>query len=171
MTLEQLTKLCGSGSRAAAFLAPLNDAMAKYDVSNKLRQSAFLGQVMQESGQLYYVQEIASGAEYEGRKDLGNTQSGDGMKFKGRGLIQITGRANYEACSLALFGDRRLLDNPGLLEAPEYAGISAGWFWDSKGLNALADEKLYKAITRRINGGLTAYDQRLVYTNEAFNIL
>jgi putative chitinase len=145
--------------------------MARYQIDNKLRQAAFLGQIMQESARLYYVQEIASGAEYEGRKDLGNTQPGDGVKFKGRGLIQITGRANYEACSKALFGDTRLLDNPGLLEAPEYAAVSAGWFWDFKGLNALADAQEYKAITRRVNGGLTAYDERLAYTHKALGLL
>ena len=87
---------------ASQWLAPINKAMAKYEINTELRMAHFLAQIGHESGGLVYVRELASGKAYEGRKDLGNTQLGDGIKYKGRGLIQITGRANYKACGDAL---------------------------------------------------------------------
>jgi putative chitinase len=111
----------------------------------------FLAQVGHESGQLRYVLELASGKAYEGRADLGNTSPGDGVRYKGRGLIQITGKHNYVLCGLAL--DLPLLDTPELLEEPAYAAASAGWFWHNKNLNALADLDDLVKVTKRINGG------------------
>jgi putative chitinase len=131
------------------------------------RIAAFLGQLAQESGELRYVCEIASGEAYECRADLGNCKAGDGMRFKGRGLMQITGRTNYLNCSLALFGDDRLLREPELLEQPLAAADSAGWFWETNGLNELADNGDFEAITRRINGGLNGYGQRVIYWRRA----
>jgi len=92
---------------------------------------------------------------------------GDGQKFKGHGLIQITGHDNHLACSLALFGDDRLLQNPRLLCEPQWAAMSAGWFWDSRGLNAQADKNDLEGCTRRINGGLNGYAERLSYYEDA----
>lgn len=120
--LDQLRHIMpNAGIRASAFLLPLNDAMIAYAIDTPAREAAFLAQVAHESGELRYVREIASCRAYEGRKDLGNTHPGDGMKYKGRGLLQITGRANYWACSLALFGDERLLAHPEMLESAKYA--------------------------------------------------
>jgi putative chitinase len=122
--------------------------------------AAFLAQVLHESGGLRYTRELASGEAYEGRGDLGNVQTGDGVRFKGRGLLQITGRTNYAACSRGIFGDTRLLDTPALLEIPRYAALSAAWWWDTHGLSELADAGDFDRITRRINGGYNGRAER-----------
>ena len=142
----------------AKFLEPLNVTMSHYDISTRLRQAAFLAQVGQESGELKYVEEIASGAAYEGRRDLGNTSSGDGVLYKGRGLIQITGKRNYAIASIDM--DLPLLEHPELLCTPMNAAMSAGWFWSNAGLNPLADQSRFAQITQRINGGQTGAANR-----------
>ena len=98
-------------------------------------------------------------ARYEGRADLGNVEPGDGFRFRGRGLIQTTGRANYQATGNALGVD--LVSEPGRLREPELAARSAAWFWREHGLNELADAGDFMRITRRINGGTNGYEQRL----------
>lgn len=148
-------------ARIPSFVAPLNGAMHEFHINTPERQAAFIAQIAHESGELRYVEEIASGTAYEGRKDLGNTQPGDGMRFKGRGLIQITGRNNYAECGKALGVD--LITNPELLETNDLACRSAAWFWASRGLNDLADRGDFERITKRINGGLNGYQERLVY--------
>ncbi len=149
---------------ALAWGWPLNDAMQTFEIDVTLRrEAAFLAQVAHESGELRYVREIANGSAYEYRTDLGNVHLGDGRKFRGRGLIQVTGRRNYEACSLALFGDTRLLDEPELLEDFNNAAASAGWYWRARGLNAIADSGDFEKCTRVINGGLNGYDERCRY--------
>ena len=148
-------------ARIPSFIAPLNAAMQEYHINSPLRQAAFIAQIAHESGELRYVKEIASGAAYEGRKDLGNTQPGDGMRYKGRGLIQITGRNNYAECGKAMGVD--LITNPELLETNDLACRSAAWFWASRGLNDLSDRGDFERITKRINGGLNGYQERLVY--------
>lgn len=158
--------------RIAAFFSPLLAAMEEFEINTPVRQAAFLAQIGHESGQLRYVRELASGEDYEGRKDLGNTQRGDGVRFKGRGLIQITGRANYLQCSRALFGDDRLLQSPELLEDPVQACRSAAWFWQSRRLNELADGgmKEFGFITRKINGGTNGISDRLVLYRKALEV-
>ena len=156
LTTAQLKRIfpLASASALATFAGPLNDAMAEFGITTPARMAAFLAQVGHESGQLRYVRELASGTAYEGRADLGNTQPGDGARYRGRGLIQITGRANYQAASIALLGDpQRLLDNPALLEGAALAARSAAWFWRTKNLSALADAGRFDDITQRINGG------------------
>lgn len=161
---------------AAAFIVPLNAAMVEFDINNPLREAAFLAQVAHESGELRYVRELASGADYDvGRKAaaLGNTpeDDGDGERYKGRGLIQITGVANYRECSTALFGDPDLLlFNPERLEDPETACRSAAWFFSSRGLNSLADKGDFLRITKVINGGTTHYKERVAYYERAKNV-
>lgn len=152
-------------ARVMAFAQPLTDAMAEHEINTARRQAAFLAQVAHESGQLRYTCELASGEEYEGRKDLGNSQPGDGPLFKGRGLLQITGRTNYEACGRAL--DLPLVQTPQLLEAPAGACRSAAWFWVTHELNELADENKFCAITKIINGGYNGIDERLGYYLQA----
>lgn len=158
-----------AGRRATLFLAPLNAAMAEFDIDTPLRQASFLAQVGHESGQLRYVRELASGAAYEGRADLGNVITGDGVRFKGRGLLQVTGRANYAACGVALGLD--LLAAPQLLEQTTAACRSAGWFWQSRGLNRLADAGDQERVTRRINGGLNGLAERLALYAAARKVL
>ncbi|MGF6116719.1 putative chitinase [Janthinobacterium lividum] len=158
-----------AGRRATLFLAPLNAAMAEFDIDTPLRQASFLAQVGHESGQLRYVRELASGAAYEGRADLGNVIAGDGVRFKGRGLLQVTGRANYAACGVALGLD--LLAAPQLLEQTTAACRSAGWFWQSRGLNRLTDAGDQERVTRRINGGLNGLAERLALYAAARKVL
>lgn len=132
--------------------------MDKYEINTPVRQAAFLAQLAHESGSLKYVRELASGEAYEGRKDLGNNQAGDGVRFKGRGLIQITGRSNYEALSVALNFD--FIKEPEKLELPGAAALSAGWFWNKNKLNIIADSGDFKKLTKRINGGFNGLKDR-----------
>lgn len=170
ISLEELKAIMPyAGPRAEIFLEPLNAAMMEFDITGPVRQAAFLAQIAHESGSLKYVKEIASGEAYEGCQDLGNTETGDGVKYKGRGLVQITGRANYRECSDALGMD--LLDNPDLLCTPENAARSAAWFWSSRGLNDLADKGDFKLITKKINGGYNGYQDRLSYYERAQQVL
>lgn len=129
----------------------------------------FLAQIGHESGQLRYVRELASGEAYEGRKDLGNTQPGDGVRYKGRGLIQVTGRNNYALCGKAL--GLPLVEKPEMLELPEYAVESAGWYWNSRNLNSLCDLNRFDLLTKRINGGLNGYADRYKLYQNAFNVI
>ncbi|WP_371767477.1 glycoside hydrolase family 19 protein [Massilia sp.] len=158
-----------AGARADTFCAPLNIAMGEFEINTPARQAAFIAQIAHESGQFRYVRELASGAAYEGRADLGNTMTGDGVRFKGRGLIQITGRANYKACGAALGLD--LILYPELLEQPMYACRSAAWFWKARGLNELADAGDQLKITRRINGGTNGLAERLAYFEIAKKVI
>lgn len=166
ITPAQLTRIYGIPFlNAANWAGPINAAMREFGISTSPdRIAAFLAQIGHESGRLRYVREIWGPTpvqeRYEGRADLGNTQPGDGKRFMGRGLIQITGRANYAQISDALGED--FVRFPGLLERPEFAARSAGWFWASRGLNELADAGDHRRITRRINGGLNGLEDRLL---------
>jgi len=169
ITAPQLALACDCAlPRAENWLATINAAMRLYLIDSPRRQAAFLAQVAHESGRLRYTREIWGPTEaqlrYEGRADLGNTQPGDGYRYLGRGLVQITGRANYTAARDGL----RLVEpatpdfvsRPDLLEAPRWAALSAAWYWSSRGLNALADAGAFERITRRINGGTNGLAER-----------
>lgn len=172
ITLNDLHKICPTTPRAklVVFVDPLNAAMREFGIDeNSEREVAFLAQIAHESGGFYYVCELASGGAYEGRADLGNTEEGDGVKYKGRGLIQITGRSNYAACGTALGVD--LLNEPELLEQPVLACRSAGWYWKERGLNELADAGDFLRITKRINGGTNGWKERLAYLHKAEEVL
>lgn len=170
MTPEQLRRIMPSaGSRADVFAMPLANAMAEFDIDTPRRQAAFLAQIAHESGQLRWVRELASGNAYEGRIDLGNNVLGDGPRYKGRGLLQITGRANYRECGKALNLD--LIAYPELLEEPVNACRSAAWFWRTRDLNPLADANRFAALTKRINGGYNGLDERLQYWIDARGVL
>lgn len=150
----------------------LNRYMFEYGVNTYNRICAFLAQIGHESARLRYSEEIASGKAYEGRKDLGNTQPGDGIRFKGRGLIQITGRSNYRDVSAALGYD--FINDPAALATPEYAARSACWFWDSRKLNDPADkgtEEAFVSITKKINGGTNGLADRKQLWQKAKTIL
>ena len=142
------------------YLYPLNTYLPKYGISTPLRITHFLAQVGHETLSFLYYKELASGSAYEGRKDLGNVEVGDGVKFKGRGAIQITGRANYAKVSKFIFNDDRLLKNPELLELPNYGILAACWFWTTHNLNSFADKDDILSITRRINGGTNGLEDR-----------
>ena len=152
---QLLQILPNAGAKAGVFAPALNTAMQRYQIVATNRVAAFIAQIGHESGQLVYVREIwgptAAQRGYEGRADLGNTVAGDGLKFRGRGLIQITGRANYAKCGEALGLD--LINHPELLEQPQYACMSAAWFWATNGLNTLADAGDNTNIGSIINTG------------------
>ena len=136
-----------------------------FDITTVERQAHFLAQLAHESDGLRTTVEYADGSAYEGRKDLGNTHKGDGRRFKGRGLIQLTGRANYAAATKAL--SRDFVGHPErVAEFPAAADVS-GWFWDTHGLNRHADRDDVEAVTRAINGGFNGLDSRVAYLASA----
>ncbi len=148
-----------SADKAESYAPLLSAAMSEAKITTSRRAAAFLAQVAHESAGLYYWEEIASGAAYEGRRDLGNTRAGDGRRYKGRGPIQLTGRSNYRAAGQAL---RVPLErNPGLAATPKVGFRIAAWFWRTRGLNELADRGDFREITRRINGGFNGWDDRV----------
>jgi len=183
MTLGQIKETtCSSTVNAAKFMDFINAACDRFSINTPIRQLCFLAQVGHESGSLYFTEELASGEAYEGRKNLGNTQPGDGIRFKGRGLIQITGRTNYKAVGDALGAD--FISNPAMLAGKNVtvctatqlknAALSAGWFWNSRNLNAIADSisitkpietgtnlNNFILLTRKINGGTNGLNDRL----------
>lgn len=169
MTREQLLSICPSVHHIDTYLPVLNKYMDQYAITGRLRASAFIAQVLHESGAFYYTEEIASGKAYEGRIELGNTSKGDGVKYKGRGFIQITGKSNYAKLSNYLGFD--FVSHPEQLSKSPYCVQSACWFWATKGLNGLADKGDFKKITLRVNGGYNGYQERLKYYNKALEVL
>lgn len=164
MTPEKLAEAMRIKLTRATLWAPhITKAMESYEIDSDMRVASFLAQIGHESGGLAYTAEIwgptLAQAKYEGRIDLGNNHEGDGKRFKGRGLIQITGRFNYRATGKAL--GLPLEDQPELLEQPQWAALSAAWWWKDHGCNEIADSGDFKKLTRRINGGLNGYDDRL----------
>jgi len=183
MTLGQIKETtCSSTANASRFMEFINDACVKFEINTPIRQLCFLAQVGHESGSLFFTEELASGAAYEGRKSLGNNQPGDGVRFKGRGLIQITGRTNYTTAGIAL--GVNLVANPKLLggknvqfcstEQLRYAAMSAGWYWSTRKLNLIADTiniakpietgtnlANFIVLTKKINGGINGLHDRL----------
>ena len=168
LQLQQI--LPNAGQLAGVFVPVLNTAMVHYQIVGTKRMAAFIAQIGHESGQFRYVRELGNDqylSKYDTgalAKRLGNTleADGDGQKYRGRGLIQITGRANYMTCGEALALD--LLNQPELLEKPQHACMSAAWYWAAKGLNTLADKGQFDKITQRINGGQNgAADRQALY--------
>lgn len=158
-----------SKANVSKFTQPLNDTINKYQINTPYRISAFCAQLEVESGSLHYVEEIADGSAYEYRKDLGNLEQEaldaahkvgktTGRFYKGHGLIQITGFYNHKECGEALGLD--LINHPTLLTQPEYAALSAGWFWNTHNCNALADINMFGKITKVINGGFNGGKER-----------
>lgn len=167
ITLPTLQRICryASTSRLNTFVGPLNTACSRFDIVNPRREAAFLAQCAHESMEFLYLREIASGEAYEPPSvlaaSLGNTQPGDGRKYKGLGLIQVTGKENITAAGVAIGVDLR--NDPTLGEDPENGTLISAWFWRTHGLNELADANAFGTITHRINGGYTKMDQRCDY--------
>lgn len=170
ITPEELKQIMpNAGNRAARYADHLNTVMERYEINTPERQAMFLAQIGHESGSLRYTQEIASGEAYEGRADLGNTEDGDGVRFKGHGFIQLTGRANHQ----------KYADDKGMsldevlayLQTDEGAADVAGWFWFTRGLSELADRGNFLLVTKRINGGTNGYADRLAFYERAKQVL
>ena len=159
------------------YLPFINRIMEIYEIDTPLRASAFLAQIAHESAELRFMEEIwgptAQQKKYEPPSDvatrLGNTQPGDGFRYRGRGPIQITGRSNYKRFGDLLGVD--LVGNPDLAATPQFAFSTAGLFWKMNGLNELADVQDFITITRRINGGLNGLAERQKYYEIAKNVL
>jgi len=174
--LQQIMPTLQQGKRQL-YLPFINKIMDIYEINTTLRASAFLAQIAHESGELKFMEEIwgptAAQRRYEppGQKaaELGNTQPGDGKLYKGRGAIQITGRANYKKYGDLLGFD--LEGNPDLVATPQFAFSTAGLYWQERGLNELADIQDFITITRRINGGTTGLEERQRYYEIALDAL
>lgn len=150
----QLAWLNAAEDEVGKFAAPIAEVMRKYQINTPLRQAHFLAQVGHESGELRFRTELASGQAYEGRRDLGNTQPGDGPRYKGRGLIQLTGRNNYDDYTRTGGFGIDVVEEPDRIAQNEQLCVDvAGWFWDRKGLNQYADRDDLETVTRIINGG------------------
>lgn len=157
---DELALVMGcSVERATKFISPINLTLERYNIREKENIAMFLAQIGHESGGLRYVKEIWGPTlvqqRYEGRKDLGNTQPGDGKRFMGRGLIQITGRSNYTRMARDL--DIDCVNEPEILESPLYASLSAGQYWEWRGLKNISD---VREITKKINGGYNGLADR-----------
>jgi putative chitinase len=177
---------------------PLQETFEKYQINTPQRQACFIGQCMHESGGFKFLKEnlnysakalmatwpsrfpdMDMAEKYERQPEkiankvysgrMGNTEDGDGAKYIGRGLIQLTGKDNYMAFGEAIGED--LVSNPQLVEQPRYAALSAGWFWNKRGLNTLADAMDVTTMTVRINGGRIGIDDRIAKINKAIDIL
>lgn len=194
ITIDKLTQL-GLDEK---WLDGLNKCFDKYSINTPERQACFLAQVMHESGGFKFLSEnlnysanalmrtwssrfpdidtaekYANNPEkiankvYAGR--MGNIEEGDGWKYRGRGLIQLTGRENYANFGLNAGVD--VLSNPDLLATPEYATLSAGWYWNKRNLNELADKMDIEGITKKINGGLNGIEDRKARTQKVLAVL
>ncbi len=161
----------------AQYLPFLNRAMDIYHINNDLRMAAFLAQIAHESGEFRYMQEIWGPTDAQLKyepvtsvsENLGNTEPGDGELFMGRGVIQITGRYNYGKYGELVGVD--LLSNPPIASSPQIAFSTAGAYWETHGLNELADEEDFETITEKINGGLNGYEDRCMYYDRAKDVL
>jgi len=151
-------------------ISELNQCLKKFNITTPSRIEHFLAQTAHESGGGRYVKEIASGEDYNGREDLGNTQPGDGPRFKGAGYIQLTGRANYQAFA-------NYIKDPRVMEGVDYVSqhypfSSAGFWWQSNGMNALCDQNPTVAqVTKRVNGGYNGLQDREDYYNRAKKVI
>ncbi|HSN98327.1 MAG TPA: peptidoglycan-binding protein, partial [Candidatus Nanopelagicales bacterium] len=179
-TLITLDELCSimtavKRARAGTMLDPLNRAMGEFEITNRLRISAFIAQLAHESGELRWMEEIASGQAYDitvnpkKARELGNLNPGDGKRYKGRGPIQLTGRYNYRKAGAALGLD--LERNPTIAATPEVGFRIAGWYWKSRKLNALADASNFWDLTYRINSARKHYSDRKKYYDRALRVL
>jgi putative chitinase len=201
MNTEQLAKILKmKPSKAGEWIDAINETFEKFDISTPERQACFLGQCAHESGGFTALSEnlnysaaslcrvwpkrfptITDGQicernpekianrVYASRMGNGDEESGEGYAYRGRGLIQLTGKSNYEACGKAL--DVDLIENPDLVATPQYAALSAGWFWNKNKLNAYADKGDMEGLTKKINGGTHGIEDRVARTQLAIDVL
>lgn len=168
----RFSKRRDSKSRAEVFLPYLQQFMEEYGITSPISMSYFLATIAVESAELRFTEEIASGVAYEGRKDLGNKKPGDGVRYKGRGLIQLTGYNNYKEYSTAVGFDfySTTAKAKGLAQ-PGNAVRSACWFWWKHDLNTIAAEDNPIRIRKIVNGGLNGYPLFIQYVDKAKSIL
>lgn len=139
----------------------LHQAMEEFEIDTPLRVAAFLAQWAHETGGWRWMRELGGPsyfAKYDFRQDLGNTEPGYGYRYRGRGYLMLTGKANYEQYGRKF--NLPLLEQPELVESPAVSARIAGQYWTDHGLNEFADEGKIKTITLKINGGLNGYADR-----------
>ncbi len=173
LTLEEYKKLFPRCKEPDELYKYMSAAMKKYDITKTdFREAFFLGQMAHESMGFKYMYELGSKGyfrKYEWRKSLGNTQKGDGYRYRGRGIIQLTGRYNYTDMTRKLGID--LVGNPDLAMGPRVASLVATQYWDDRNLNKYADAGNFKPITRLINGGYNGYRDRVRWANKIHRII
>lgn len=177
--IKRISKVNPPAGNVTALMDAVNEYGPLIGVDQPHRLAQFLAQIMHESGGLKYNKEIwgptAAQKKYEGRKDLGNTQKGDGSKYRGYGMIQVTGRANvtmFDAwCRRQKMNAPDFISKPEMIATSPWSAVSALWYWDMKNLNALADRGDIENITKKINGGLNGYDDRLDYYDRTCLVL
>ena len=201
MNTEQLAKILKmKPAKAGEWIDAINETFEKFDISTPERQACFLGQCAHESGGFTALSEnlnysaaslcrvwpkrfptISDGQicernpekianrVYASRMGNGDEESGEGYAYRGRGLIQLTGKSNYQACGEALGVD--LVENPDLVATPQYAALSAGWFWNKNKLNNYADKGDMEGLTKKINGGTHGIEDRVARTHAAIDVL
>lgn len=177
ITVEQLKEIdpaCRTAPQLVVLAGAISQALTTAGMTTPLRAACGLAQILWESAHLHLLEEQATGDAYENRADLGNLRPGDGRRYKGRGLIQITGRANYHAAGRAL--DLELEDHPELAAQPAVAARVAAYYLTSHNVPVLADKCAFSAVTRSINGAATSgppsyHDLRLVLTARALEVL
>jgi putative chitinase len=180
VTLEQLKAILSPfPGQAARYVEHLNRMMEKYEINTRLRQAHFLAQICHGSGRFVFNKELGGPTARQKRyepvtslsRTLGNTEPGDGFRFRGRGLIQLTGRANYtkyaEYLSETLGRTVTAEEVAALLEEDKWTADVAGWFWTSRKLNEWADQDDILEITRRINGGFNGINDRRAFLAKA----
>ena len=177
ITVEQLRRIMTNlrQARAEAYIDPLNRAMAEFEITTRLRVSAFIAQVAHESMEFLYMEEIATGQAYDitvnprKARELGNLRVGDGRRYKGRGPIQLTGRSNYRRAGRDLRLD--LEGNPTMVATPNVGFRVSAWYWGSRNLNTFADARNFRELTRRINAARKHYARRVMYYERALEVL
>lgn len=171
ITLEQLKQIAKFQKEEILlkFIDPLNKMYAQFEINSKIRVSFYLANVLHECGEFKYLRELSSGSQYEGRKDLMNNQPGFGKKFLGRGVLQTTGFINYKRLSEYFKVD--FLMRPELLEEPNWAVLSSGFFWMNNKLNTYCDQNDFLQVVYRINGGQNHLKDRLKYLKLCFKVL
>lgn len=149
--------------RLKEFVSSFNEYGDMFGIDTPLRAAHYIAQVAHETGELRYLEEIASGQQYEGRRDLGNTQPGDGRRFKGRGYLQTTGRANYQAYADSGFCVGDLMSHPEWLAKQPGCQKASMFFWLKNDLNRWADQDDVRTVSKRVNGGWNGLAQRMYY--------
>ena len=160
ITAQQLRRIAPKARNAEALAASITQWAPTFGITTPLRMAHFLAQCAHETMGFVLMTELGSGRQYEWNAKLGNTHAGDGVKFKGRGLLQLTGRANYQAYARSRFCNGDLMSHPDWLAHLPGAVKSAMWYWKKHRLSTLADRDDVRAVTRRINGGLNGLSER-----------
>lgn len=180
VTLEQMLKIVGSEQhkdRIQAMMPGINETCHRFQINTPLRMAHFFGQILHESGGFRWLREIWGPTDAQSRyeppsrlaSDLGNVSSGDGKRYMGRGVIQLTGRYNYKQFSDAMGID--FLSNPDLVASPQYAVLVGGWYWDTRKINSAADNDDLLRVTRLVNGGKNGLADRQKYLDRAKKVL